>query len=252
VAPAQLAQLSDPHVGDADSARALADAVRAVAGLDPPPDAVLVSGDLAQNGAAEEYERIRGLLAPLPMPVHVLAGNLDDRAGLRAHFGDAGDPYQYVTRVRSWRLVACDSTIPGQLSGSLDGGRLEWLAAQLDDDRETPTIVAMHHAPLLTGIAEIDAIGFPAHELDALADLLARHPQVQRIVCGHVHRTIAGEIGGRPVFVCPSTHMQAVLDIGGRLARVREPPGFGLHVAAGGNVASHVQPIGDYGPPVEL
>jgi Icc protein len=256
VTATQLAQLSDPHVGDAESARALAGAVRAVAGLDPAPDAVLVSGDLAQNATAEEYERIRELLAPLSMPVHVLAGNLDDRDALRAHFGGGsggvGDPYQYVTRVRSWRLIACDSTLPGQLSGSLDAGRLEWLAARLEDDRETPAIVAMHHAPLLTGIAGIDEIGFPAHELDALADLLARHPQVRRIVCGHVHRTIVGEIGGRPVFVCPSTHLQAVLDIGGRLARVREPPGFGLHVAAGENVTSHVQPIGDYGPPIEI
>ena len=73
-----LAQLSDPHVelgrSDAGSAESLAAAVRTVLGLRPRPDAVLVSGDLAPTGAHEEYLRVRGLLAPLPMPVHALDG----------------------------------------------------------------------------------------------------------------------------------------------------------------------------------
>jgi Icc protein len=253
MAPAQLAHITDPHVGDDESARALADAVRAVAALDPAPDAVLLSGDLVDDPTPEAYERVRDLLAPLPMPVRVLAGNHDDRDRLRACFdgapGGAGDPYQYVTRVGPWRLIACDSTVPGQIPGSLDGGRLDWLEAQLDEDRETPAIVAMHHPPLLTGIAEFDELGFAAEEIDALGDLIARHPQVQRIVCGHVHRTIVGNLAGRPIFVAPSVYLQALLDIGGRMALVREPPGFGLHVEVDGGVTSHVQPIGDYGPP---
>ena len=85
-----LAQLSDPHVlvgpGDRGSAESLAAGVAAVLALRPRPDAVLVSGDLADTASAAEYERVRELLAPLPMPVHVLPGNHDDRDALRAHF----------------------------------------------------------------------------------------------------------------------------------------------------------------------
>ena len=69
-----LAQLSDPHIQDDDSAAALAAAVRTVLELTPLPDAVLVSGDLAEHGTAAEYERVRELLSPLPMPVHVMPG----------------------------------------------------------------------------------------------------------------------------------------------------------------------------------
>ena len=85
-----LAQLSDPHVlvgpGGRGSAASLAAGVAAVLALRPRPDAVLVSGDLADTASAAEYERVRELLAPLPMPVHVLPGNHDDRDALRAHF----------------------------------------------------------------------------------------------------------------------------------------------------------------------
>src|SRR5207247_6993465 len=117
-APFLLAQLSDPHVrvgrGDDGPAEALAAAVRAVAALAPLPQAVLVSGDIADHGEAREYERARELLAPLPMPVHVLAGNHDDRDALRECFGaatawagGAGEQYQYATRCGPLRLVAC-------------------------------------------------------------------------------------------------------------------------------------------------
>lgn len=86
-----LVQLSDPHVrggqDDTGSARALAAAVDAVLALRTRPDAVLVSGDVADHGTAAEYERARELLAPLATPVHVLPGNQDDHDALREHFG---------------------------------------------------------------------------------------------------------------------------------------------------------------------
>ncbi len=77
-----LAQLSDPHIRmppeDEGSGAALEAAVRSVLALDPLPDAVIVTGDLADGAAPAEYERVRELLEPLPMPVYVLPGNHDD------------------------------------------------------------------------------------------------------------------------------------------------------------------------------
>ena len=154
-----LAQISDPHLrigrGDRGSAEALTAAVGAVAALHPAPEAVLLSGDLTDHATDSEYERVRELLAPLSMPVHVLAGNHDDADGLRAHFGApgaAGEPLQYSARIGSLRLIACDTTLPGRIDGALGPQRLAWLEAELAADRETPTVVAMHHPPVLTGL----------------------------------------------------------------------------------------------------
>jgi 3',5'-cyclic AMP phosphodiesterase CpdA len=263
--PFLLAQLSDPHISDEDDGPgvALAAGVRAVAALDPAPGAVLVSGDLAEHGSASEYRRARELLSALTMPVHVLAGNHDDRAALRKAFplplavADApSEDYRYVTRCGPLRLVGCDTTQPGRDDGAFAAERLAWLEARLTEDRDTPTVVAMHHLPLPTGIPAMDALGLPRADRVAIDELVAAFPHVGLLVAGHVHRAVVGTLGGCAVFACPSTHLQLVLDLREptRIAVVPEPPAFGLHVAVAGELVSHLQPVGDWssgakGPP---
>jgi 3',5'-cyclic-AMP phosphodiesterase len=227
-----LAQLSDPHIRmppeDEGSGAALEAAVRSVLALDPLPDAVIVTGDLADGAAPTEYERLRELLGPLPMPVHVLPGNHDD--------GVAGD---YAVGVGDLRLIACDTTIPGRDEGEL---HLDWLEACLAKDRETPTIVAMHHPPILTGIGGLDVIGLTNRE--ALSGLLERSPQVRRVIAGHVHRGAFGVVGGCGVVACPSTNLQAKLEIGSDgFTTVREPPAFAVHALLDGELVSHLQSV---------
>jgi len=256
-----LAQITDPHItigpGDARSADALAAAVAAVNGLDPAPDAVLLSGDVTEHATGDEYERAAELLAPLSMPLHPLVGNHDDADGVRAHLGAPGrpgEPLQYATRIGPLRLVACDTTVNGRDDGALGPERLAWIEAELAEDRQTPTLLAMHHPPLLIGVGVLDEIGLAEADRLALGELMAVNPQVKRIVAGHVHRGAVGGLGGCPVFVCPSSYLQLALDLGpdSEIALVREPPAFGLHVTLGDELISHVVPIGDHGPPFRL
>lgn len=244
-----LVQLSDPHIGatwgDHDPEARLAAAVESVAALRPAPDAVLVSGDLADHATDAEYERVRELLAPLDPPVFVLAGNHDDRDAVRRHFGipgAGGAPVQYSASDGRLRLVAVDSTCPGQDGGRLDAPRLEWLDAELSAATEVPTLLAMHHPPLVTGLPALDASGIPADDRLALAQILARHRQVRRVVAGHVHRPVVGELGGCPVLVAPSTYLQARLDLTAtELGFSAEPPGFAMHALIDRVLISHVQ-----------
>jgi Icc protein len=250
-----IAQLSDPHVDvgpdEPGSCEALAAAVDAVVRLDPAPDAVLVSGDLTNRSDAASYERVRELLAPLAMPVHVLPGNHDDREALRTWFTDDpvdgahGAPFQYALRCGDVRLVVCDTTVRGRDDGRLDAGTLAWLEGELAAEPSVPTIVAMHHAPLLTGIRAMDALGLPEADRAGLADLLHRSPQVRRVVAGHVHRGCFGLLGGCGVFACPSTHLQVRWDPGGAdIVLEPAPPSYALHaVHDGGEVVTLVQPV---------
>jgi 3',5'-cyclic-AMP phosphodiesterase len=250
--PFVLAQLSDPHIGaewaDADPVENLAAAVEAVRSRWR-PDAVLVSGDLTDHAADAEYEHVRELLAPLGAPLYVLPGNHDDRAGLRRHFqlpGDDGEPVQYAVDLGPLRLVVLDTTRPGEDPGALDGERLAWLDAELAAEPDQPTLLAMHHPPLVTGVPAWDQLGLPPADRRALGDVLARHRHVRRLVAGHVHRTIAAELAGHAVLTVPSTYVQARLDFGGeQIEFVAEPPGFALHAVVDGELVSHLQRVDD-------
>jgi len=249
-----LAQISDLHIGvgagDLGAARRLESVVAAVCGLDPAPDAVVATGDLVRDGRPAEYERVRELLAPLRMPVHVLPGNHDDRDALRAALLPDLEPgpgrfVQYTTHVGALRLVVCDTTIPGQDGGGLSSGRMDWIAAELEADRDTPTVIAMHHPPIATGIRAMDAIGLDPASRAELDDVLWLAPNLRRVVAGHVHRTILATCGGCPVFTCPSSDVAIALDLaeGAELSMRDEPPAFALHLAAGGGLTTHVQPL---------
>jgi 3',5'-cyclic AMP phosphodiesterase CpdA len=241
-----LVQLSDFPIGadwaDGDPIAGLAAAVKAVRALEPQPDAVLVTGDLADHAADAEYERVQELLGA---PAYVLGGNHDERGALRRHFGLPGtgaEPVSYTVDLGPARLVMLDSTIPGEDSGRLDRERHTWLDDALAT--EQPTLIAMHHPPMLTGIPAWDAIGLDATSRHALGEVIARHPHVRRIVAGHVHRTITGELAGRPVVTVPSTYVQGRLNFHMReLELADQPAGFAVHAIIDGEVASHIQPV---------
>jgi 3',5'-cyclic-AMP phosphodiesterase len=208
---------------------------------------VLVSGDLSENAEDAEYEQVRELLVSLEVPLFVLPGNHDDRAALRRHFdvpGVGGEPVRYAADLGGLRLVVVDTTRPGEDPGVFDEERLSWLDAELTAEPEALTVIAMHHPPLVTGIPALDETGLPTEDRRALAAVVERHAQVRRIVAGHVHRAISGELAGRAVLAAPSTYMQARLDLSSAaLQIVPEPAGFVLHVLRDGELISHVQTV---------
>jgi Icc protein len=249
--PFAIAQLTDLHVGAPwgdESESALAAAVAAVARvLGRPADAVIITGDIANTPTDAEYERARTLLDELAAPLYVLPGNHDDRAGLRRHFElRATEPahLSYVSRLGPVRLVALDTVRPGEPGGQLDPPRLAWLEQALAADRATPTLLAMHHPPLDIGQSGVDAIGIAQTERDALGAILARHPQVHRIIGGHVHHAVVGDLNGTPVLAVPSTDVQLVLDLETDTTRF-EPatPSFAIHLLVSDRIVSHLQTI---------
>lgn len=252
--PFTVVQLTDPHIGapwSDDPAAALAAAVAAVPEvLGGPPDAVVVTGDIANDGADADYAEARRRLDRLAAPIYALPGNHDDRQALRRHFeipADGADPgsLSYAVDLGPVRLVALDTQQPGEDGGQLDHARLEWLARTLDADRTSPTLLAMHHPPIATGVPAMDGAGIPAAERHALGEILVLHRQVHVIGAGHVHRTIVGHVGGTPVVAIPSCDMQLALDFRSpAFHMVHEPPCFAVHLLVDGRIVSHVQPIG--------
>jgi 3',5'-cyclic-AMP phosphodiesterase len=241
-----------------DTGACLARAVAALNALVPLPDITIVTGDLVDHGEAAEYDHFRQLLAPLRMPVFVIAGNHDSRAPLREAFGDAGyfPPegfLHYTVEDYPLRLVALDTLIPGEIGGTLCAERLGWLDAALGAAPDRPTLVMMHHPPFATGITHMDGHGLA--NIAALAEIVARHPQIERIACGHLHRAIDRRFAGTVAGTAPSTAHQAQLDLrpGARLHFRFEPPGYQLHLwEPETGLVTHTAVLGDWSGPDPL
>lgn len=261
-----LVQLSDTHIrlpgqlayGKVDTSAHLARAVAAVLRLPQRADAVVVTGDLTDFGRPAEYAQLRALLAPLTCPVYLMPGNHDDPAEMRRSFREHAYLAQgseahidFAVDLGGLRLVALDTSVPKAPYGELDDGQLAWLEATLARDSGTPTILALHHPPYATRIGHMDDIGL-VHGAEALARIVAAHPQVERVISGHLHRSIQARWGGTVAMTAPSTAHQVALDLAPRAASAftMEPPGFLVHAWTGtGPVVSHLAFVGEFDGP---
>jgi 3',5'-cyclic AMP phosphodiesterase CpdA len=240
-----LAQISDLHIKRpgalayrrVDTGAYLARCVAALNALEPRPDAIIMTGDLVDQGDPEQYEYLKKLLAPLEIPYFLLVGNHDERNALRAAFPDraelqsGGEFVQYAVDVGPLRVIALDSMVPGQSAGNLCESRLAWLAAQLDAAQGRPVVVALHHPPFVCGIGHMDGLRLDPVAADKLAALIARYPNVERVICGHVHRPMFVRFGGTIASAVPSPAHQVALDLRDHApsAFVMEPPAYALH-----------------------
>ena len=235
-----IAQISDFHIKArgkiayrvVDTASCLAQAVAAVAALDPAPisssppaTSPISAGRRNTSCCASCWRRcpVRSTSSPaittsarqcaVPLPVMAIC-----RPSGFLH---------YTVEDHPLRLVALDTVIPGEGGGRLCEERLRWLDHTLAAAPTRPTMIIMHHPPFSTGIAHMDQIGLSGAE--AFAQVLVRHPQVERVLCGHLHRSIQARIGTHAIAsTAPSTAHQVALDlrVDGPSRFMMEPPGL--------------------------
>lgn len=257
-----IAQITDFHIKlpgrlayrVVDTSACLEHCVAQLMKLDPLPDLVLATGDLTDFGRPEEYRHLRELLAPLTMPVYSIPGNHDEREAFKAAFSDCawlpgGEFVQYVVDGYPLRLIGLDTVVPLQSGGALCEDRLDWLDRRLAEAPDRPTVIFMHHAPFTTGIAHMDRIGLA--NADGFGRVVSRHPQIEKIVCGHLHRAIDTRWCGNAVSTCPSPAHQVALDLrpDGPSAFMMEPPGYQLHWWNGSQLVTHTAFIGSFAGP---
>lgn len=258
-----IAHISDPHIKRpgklayrrVDTAAMLQRCVAELLRLDPQPDLIVLTGDLADFGLAEEYAHLKTLLAPLSAPLLAIPGNHDEREAMRTAFADGGylpaiGFLQFAVDDRfPLRIVGLDTVVPQEGRGELCAERLAWLDEALARQPHRPTLLLMHHPPFATGIGHMDDIGLTGRE--AFAEIVARHPQIELILCGHLHRNIQTAVGGARVLTCPSPAHQVALDLRPDAPSCfrMEPPGYLLHRWHDGRIVSHSAVIGNYAGP---
>ena len=262
--PFLIAQISDMHIKTrgalsyrvVDTARFLREAIAHIKGLKQQPDVVVATGDLTDFGKPEEYALLREILGELPLPLYMIPGNHDERENMRAAFPDhaylrqSPDFIQYAIEDLPLRIVALDTVIPGESGGILCEKRLGWLATQLRARQNAPTAIIMHHPPFRTLIGHMDNIGLA--NAASLKAVLANHPQVLAVLCGHLHRPIETVWRGILMSTSPSPAHQVTLDLSPDAPScfMMEPPAIRLHAwTAEDGWLSHTSYIGKFDGP---
>jgi Icc protein len=250
-----LVQITDTHIlppgellhGSVDSARHLQETVQSIGRMLPKPDVVMITGDLVERGDEASYRHFIDLISPLEMPAYVIPGNHDDPQIMLKAFADTPyfpackETFQYAVDDFSFRILTLNSKRDGTELPGFKPSRLSWLENQLNLSGK-PTLLALHHPPMITGIELSDMGG--SEWFQGLKSILSSHEQVKLAICGHCHIDLCGRIGQVPVYMAPATSHQLIATRGAMVApsAVTQPGTPALHHFINGDFVSGSNP----------
>jgi 3',5'-cyclic AMP phosphodiesterase CpdA len=243
---ALIAHVSDTHFGGPPDARARAERILShLDAMDPRPDVLLVSGDIADHGAAEEYAEARAVLDAWPGPRALVTGNHDVRSEFVRGLLDreADGPVLFALEDPRFRLLVLDSLVDAvdgqrQDHGVVGADQLDWLDARLAEDGR-PAFVTLHHPPVDIGLELMAPILL--RDPGPLASVIAKHPHVVATLVGHAHTACATSFAGRPLLIGGGSASTVTMDAED-VPRIWEgaPPSFAVHLLHDdGRLTSH-------------
>ncbi|MDJ0337212.1 phosphodiesterase [Cryobacterium sp. PH31-O1] len=185
------------------------------------PDAIILTGDVADRGEADAYRRIRGIVdtavARWEAKIIWVMGNHDRREPFRTELlGEAQSdrlapvgqapvdqaPVDQVSDLDGLRIIALDTSVPGYHHGEVTDNQLRWLADVLTRPAPRGSILALHHPPIPTPLPLMSVLEL--QDQPRLAAVLAGS-DVRAILGGHLHYSTQGLFAGIPVSVAAAT-----------------------------------------------
>lgn len=257
-----IAHLSDPHYlggrrplyGAVDTDGHLARAIEQLERSGRRPEAIVITGDLADLGEPDAYERLAAQLEPVAKRMGSrivwVMGNHDEREPFASVlFGEepTSAPQDRVHDIDGLRIISLDTTVPGYHHGALSDEQLDWLTTVLAVPAAHGTLLALHHPPIPSPVELMAVLELERQE--RLAEVL-RGTDVLAILGGHLHHAMSGTFAGIPVSVAAATCY--TIDAGGpmdALVGVDGGQSINLVEVYPHTVVHSVVPVGDPPPP---
>ena len=179
-----IVQLSDLHVGSQFQPDVFDKVVDEVNGLHP--DAILITGDLTNEGLIKEYEKAKELVSKFTCKkIIAISGNHDYRNTGYLHFKKYF-PFEAVNELdKDVVVVTIGTSRPDRNEGEVGYRQNLWLERTMKKYKDRVKILAMHHH--LVGIPDTGADRLTIIDAgDVLRTILAT--DVDLVLCGHKHR----------------------------------------------------------------
>jgi 3',5'-cyclic AMP phosphodiesterase CpdA len=254
-----LLHLSDTHLiaadadlyGDVDSAARLAQIMAEIEASGALPEAIVVTGDVADRGEPGAYARVRRIVEPaaerIGAQVIWAMGNHDERGAFRQElFGlqPTDRPVDFVYDVNGLRVITLDTSVPGEHYGEVTPEQLDWLAEELSTAAPHGTILALHHPPVAS-VQDL-AVLVELRDQQSLAEVV-EGSDIISIIGGHLHYSTTSTFAGIPVSVASATcYTQDLNEFDGGTRGRDGGQSFNLVHVYGSTVVHSVVPIGHY------
>jgi len=260
-----IAQITDLHIGFEGQGKPCQNVKRLRSVLEvlntqiKSPDFILLTGDLVEIGENWAYETLKDELASLKIPYYFSMGNHDDRQAFLSAFPDCSfeDGFlQYTIEGGPLRIIVLDTLEPGLHGGAFCEGRAEWLRQKLTEQPDRPTLIALHHPPVPTGIEWMTASPDDPW-VKRLSAVLNDFENIVHIISGHIHRSIFTKFAGTTLSVSLAVAPQVKLELAdidpndpdGRVLLTNSAAGYALHEWNGTQMTTH-QGLAPEGEPI--
>ena len=205
----RVAQITDIHLTaqpgselyGVDTAFSLEIVMDEIKQLPTPPDLIIATGDLAEDGSKTTYERLRGILARLEIPVYVLPGNHDNVSNMLACFNVDKIFFTNVTELSNWGFLFVNSQVESHSHGCVSSTEISEIKKYIAEFGNHPILVALHHTPSnvcpSSGCKLLNSVEFTT--------LLNSHRNIKGVIAGHTHNASEINTEGHVQFTTPST-----------------------------------------------
>lgn len=208
-----------------------------------PADMILATGDLVHDGTPAAYRRVFSHLERPGIPVYCLPGNHDEAEALQQTLKDGLLHYATHMHKGNWNFIFLDSSVAGSDGGHLGMAALQSLEEHLEADRESHTLVCLHHQPVPMGSRWLDTMAVDnAGEFFSVID---RHEQVRGILWGHVHQEFDRMRGNVRLMASPSTCIQFLPGSDGFALDTAAPGYRWLSLHADGRIETGIQRLSE-------
>jgi len=190
----QIVQISDLHIGESYFKQDLFDILVDEVNNKLKPDAIIITGDLTDEGLLYQFERARSEISKFNCAnLIVLAGNHDYRHTgyllLKKLFPSPKDIYELDDDVV---LLTVSTARPDRDEGEVGYRQILWLEKAMGKYVNKTKIIAMHHH--LIGIPDT---GTDKNVVFDAGDTLRAcfQSKVNLVLCGHKHRPWVWKLG---------------------------------------------------------
>jgi Icc protein len=170
------------------------------------PDALLATGDLAQDASPEAYQYLNDYFQKMQIPSFWIAGNHDNPDAMEMYLSNGRVSAAKHLLIGHWQVILLDSSVLNKVYGELDDSQLEFLEKSLTRHKDKHSLVVLHHQPIQIGSEWLDNIGLKNHQ--AFRRIIGKHKNAKAVLWGHVHQEFNEIIDGVRWIASPSSCVQ--------------------------------------------